>query len=70
MSTSISTFLPPLPRRSHATFQKVRKPSPERASLKSAIIACAFFLLNLGIYLSAGYLGMQFFKWAWYRFFG
>jgi hypothetical protein len=34
------------------------------------MVAGGFLLLNLGVYLTAGYLGVVFFKWAWYRFIG
>jgi hypothetical protein len=74
MSTSISnpgsTFLPSLPRRSYATTKRVRNQLPECPSLRSAMVAGGFLLLNLGVYLTAGYLGVVFFKWAWYRFIG
>jgi hypothetical protein len=70
ISDSISTFLPPLPQRSHATTSQGLEISLERPPFKAAIIAGAFLLLNLVAYLSAGYLGMTFFKWVWYRFLG
>jgi len=71
MTSSIGAFLPSLPQpRSHAAVAPVRGPSRNPLHLKATVRAGAFLLLNLAAYVGAGYLGMAFFKWAWYRFVG